>query len=567
MAKIRDPLVFSSHFKIDPSVLEAAGAVDPTLNVDLKLFIDPLLLGQSRVEPIRKNAPKRIHDYFEQILVLLTASKQENDLPARQTKRLLSFPEVSATCLGYGAASIRGSGMGAGVTSQILKTAKEIVDLGIQDPKLFLLLPLFEEKIGADLISDMVTHIILPDLVTFTLETLSGQPIPLFDFFIDNQKWTLPRNPCSSKEEPVLLVPMDVLAELPIATSRDDIDRVVAHNQRLRDQFNQHLGGIWHGQILSRKKKEEMRAFALSSKESFNTLLELVTNVPRKPYSLDKDPKRLILWREIHKTIAGEFPLAIERPSAVDAQAVSVIAKRIIDHFTILIERHGLWDLLWYAGKPCHENVVQMIFFAMADAYCKANDLGIIPEFNTRTGEIDFVASNGYTGRVLVEVKLSRNSKLTEGYEKQLEIYKTDEKEKHGFYVILDLGDIGIKDVQIIGMQKTLLEAGKLAPEICFIDAHKRESETNAFSPGSHVDGMMEAHSRSRRRLPKNSLRKLLTEILHTDSDLDAFTLDFFPDTKRLFSDGMNTEQKRNLLLEKEDPEAILAHLRERLEA
>ena len=78
---------------------------------------------------------------------------------------------------------------------------------------------------------------------------------------------------------------------------------------------------------------------------------------------------------------------------------------------------------------------------------------------------------------------------------------------------------------------------------------------------------MMEAHSRSRLRLPKNSLRKLLTEILHTDSDLDAFTLDFFPDTKRLFSDGMNTEQKRNLLLEREDPEAILAHLRERLEA
>lgn len=57
------------------------------------------------------------------------------------------------------------------------------------------------------------------------------------------------------------------------------------------------------------------------------------------------------------------------------------------------------------------------------------------------------------------------------------------------------------------------------------------------------------------------SLRRVLQQVLRTDSDLDAFCLDYFPQVKRLFSAGMDTEQKRSLLLEKEDSENIWKRL------
>lgn len=59
----------------------------------------------------------------------------------------------------------------------------------------------------------------------------------------------------------------------------------------------------------------------------------------------------------------------------------------------------------------------------------------------------------------------------------------------------------------------------------------------------------------------KMSLRKVLQSVLRTDSDLDAFCLDHFPKVKRMFSGGMDTEQKRSLLLEKEDPSHIWKQL------
>ena len=45
------------------------------------------------------------------------------------------------------------------------------------------------------------------------------------------------------------------------------------------------------------------------------------------------------------------------------------------------------------------------------------------------------------------------------------------------------------------------------------------------------------------------SLRKLLAELLRSDSDFDAFCLDAFPDIYRRFSRGMERVEKENLLL------------------
>ncbi len=59
------------------------------------------------------------------------------------------------------------------------------------------------------------------------------------------------------------------------------------------------------------------------------------------------------------------------------------------------------------------------------------------------------------------------------------------------------------------------------------------------------------------------ALRSLLDTILRTDSDLNAFCLDYFPVAYRQFSSGMDRSAKYTLLFEKTDASAILDALRD----
>lgn len=58
-------------------------------------------------------------------------------------------------------------------------------------------------------------------------------------------------------------------------------------------------------------------------------------------------------------------------------------------------------------------------------------------------------------------------------------------------------------------------------------------------------------------------LRKLIAKKLATDSDLDAFCIDYFPHIKRRFSNGMDRRQKESYLLEGTNPDELEARLHE----
>lgn len=64
-------------------------------------------------------------------------------------------------------------------------------------------------------------------------------------------------------------------------------------------------------------------------------------------------------------------------------------------------------------------------------------------------------------------------------------------------------------------------------------------------------------------RPTRRSLHELLLSVLRADSDLAAFTLDYFPDVYRRFSSGMDRVRRTSLLLETTDPRQIVAALRE----
>src|ERR1700722_12894764 len=146
MAKITRPIRFSTHFGIGTGTLQRLGAFDPLLNADTPLFINPLLLAKSQ-QPEMRSAHTAWLGYFRKIVKILAVSKRKDDVPWRNAAKMLRTPEFKGTCLGYGAGSIQGRGIGNGIATQIMGTAREIVDLGISDPEFFALLPLFEEGV------------------------------------------------------------------------------------------------------------------------------------------------------------------------------------------------------------------------------------------------------------------------------------------------------------------------------------------------------------------------------------------------------------------------------------
>lgn len=480
MGKIRRAVRFSTAFNVSSKDLVKLGAIDPFLNVDTGLFIDPILLEKSR-QPWLKAAHNRYLSHFSSVIRLLLSSKAVDDAPWRAATRLLTFHELPATCLGYGAASTHGSGFGKKLSQRVLQTAKEIVDTGVTDPELFAFLSLFEEDIGPDRISDMVTNVIVPDLAKFTKIICVKLGVPVRAFEIGNTTYNLPENP-KQPGKPVILMPRAILRVLPVASSWDDISTVVSYNQALRRRVNDQIARLW-GNLARRPKKDvrksDIRELILRDPNSFKFLLSAARSITDTPYDVATDPNVLFRWYDEARRVANGSPLPLERLSESDDRLewLTSIVQKIIDRFQDLIEKKGLNTILYDStGRPQNEKIAQKIFFAVADSYCEANQIDVSPEADTGIGSVDFKFSTGYTERVLVEIKLSRNPNILDGYTKQLEAYKASQLTDSAFYIILNVGGMGNKWKRLTAYRTQEEKTGEKTTEAIVIDAIKKPS-------------------------------------------------------------------------------------------
>ena len=132
----------------------------------------------------------------------------------------------------------------------------------------------------------------------------------------------------------------------------------------------------------------------------------------RDSYDLAADPAGELFWRKLATTLATEQPFELRPPATLDVDGVANVVEQIIGQFRFLIEDRRFSEELYANGKPRPEKAAQRLFFAVAYAYCKANNLDVTPEAETGNGPVDFKVSQGFRGRVLVEIKLSTNGKL-----------------------------------------------------------------------------------------------------------------------------------------------------------
>jgi hypothetical protein len=480
MAKVRNPARLSEVFGIAPDLLEKVGVLNVTLNVDTRLFIDPLLLDRSVHPEFSRGAYDAYNKNFETAIKLLVESKIVNDVYWRNARPLLSFPEIMGTCLGYGAGSVAGSGSGEKLTDRLMETGKAIVDLGVKDPDMFVAMALFENDFGADRISDMTANIIIDPLLQFNARVLKSLPIPVEQFHLVLKSGKsfdvqLPRNRYMKGRAPVILVPTDVLRDLPVAADWEEVAAAASHNAEIRSRVNEHVAELWRRKTL--KDKETLRDWALTDKDAFEALLQMLHEVTATAYDVPGDPRGVLFWRQILISLAEQHPFHIEKPQTLGIHKIIEVVEQIIKQFKFLIEERRLSRELFYRGETRPEKAAQMLFFAVAYSYCKSNNLDITPEADTNSGPVDFKVSSGFNARIMVEIKLSTNPKVVSGYTRQLQQYKTSEETLRGFYVVLDVGEFskkkrkGLRDAEIAAQGQN-----EPVSPIIVIDGHPRPS-------------------------------------------------------------------------------------------
>jgi len=280
-----------------------------------------------------------------------------------------------------------------------------------------------------------------------------------------------------------LLLPAGVLTQLPVARDFSDISRVCSHSYALRAYVNERLGPAWRDALRS-MDKTEVRRLLLEEPSLFREIIQKYRATQPEPYDFDADPALEFGWHEVGKAAAAGNPLSLSLPTAPVVSRAQVIAvvDAICRQFARLIEDCGVWEVLWdSSGRPRAERVAQRLFLTVADAYCRASNLDLSPEANAGAGPVDFKVSQGYTGRVLVELKRSGNSQLEHGYDRQLELYKKAEQTTDGYFVIIDFGDRNEGMIErIVRRAKRADRQGKPYSRVIVVDAREKASASVA---------------------------------------------------------------------------------------
>ena len=237
----------SDYFQLDEEqfdIMCSMGVFDAILNADSNFFINIIRLKESTI-PEFIDAYQHINQFFSDIATLLDAADTPTmkDKMFRTARSKFRFHEVNGINLGF-SKSRYGSGWGNELSDKFLSDAYQIVKKGSKQPELFHLASLFEEDVGPDRLSDMIATIIEPQIISYTLRVMkkigiSPKTRPSLVYLQNG----LVKNPY--KNAAILLLPEEILHQLPIAKGWDDINRVISENNIIRQEISAEVGAEW----------------------------------------------------------------------------------------------------------------------------------------------------------------------------------------------------------------------------------------------------------------------------------------------------------------------------------
>jgi hypothetical protein len=404
--------------------------------------------------------------------------EKHGDVFWKQANRMLEFPEVSGLSIGYSRRGTGGSGMGPELRAALLDTVTKIVHAGVDDPALFELVGIFQDNVGPDRISDMVAKIIIDDLIAFTQRVCSDLGITMesCEFSRTMLPEDLPKNPLDGK--PIILVPREVLNDLPVAEDYGDISVIAAQNEKLREELNALIGSSFRKATVA-DKKQALRNTFVSHPDVLRDVLKAYWEAKPDFYDFKADRAGEVIWYRASKDVAEKIPLKLKLSAKPTVDEVEAVVHQICEHFRHLVEDNQLARLLYDSnGNRKHESAAQLLFYGIAVAYCKANDLDLSPESDAGRGPVDFKVSSGFNGKVLVEIKLTSNNQLKHGFESQLPIYQKAEGAVRGIYLVIDNG--GYTKGRMDAFRECIKSAPVPAPSVLFVDGAIRPSASKA---------------------------------------------------------------------------------------
>lgn len=433
--KRRHYMLFSEKFNFK---FENEDFFDPILHKDTKLFIDPFLIFKSK-HPFFQNTYTDMMKFINTTFELVAKStRKKGNLNYNKALSMLRFHEVNEICLGY-SSDRTGSGPGPKWSETLAKNIAQCIDSNILKLKHIEEIGLFSEGIGPDSISDITANLIKKQLVVYTQHICHRYNIPMTEVTLNNaefdweylrwesKKVLLPINSFKERHTGILLIPKIFLREIPEINS-EDFHANLLINKDIRNDLN--------FEIDKNLNKKEITKLARENYEIVEEYLKTKELLQSTPYNLDKDPKFRYQWYHQSKIIAESHPINLQPPK--NDNSFFKIVYEISDTFKNFIENNSGYKLLWdengKQGKS--EEAVQLLFHGIVNNYCIANNIDLTREVNQGRGPVDFRFSTGYQKRILLEIKLIRNTKFWHGLEKQLPKYLEIDNCKEGIFLI-----------------------------------------------------------------------------------------------------------------------------------
>lgn len=455
---------YSDVFNINEKSLNKYDVFNGYSDKDALYYVVPSKLENINIIEF-KNSYNKYKSFFEDIISILDKSNGE-DILFRKVHKKYQLKEMGDIGLGYSENNKKGSGIGSGLALKLAKTSLELVEAGIKDPEIFQLVGLLESGIGADRISDITIAILIEDFLKYTDSASLKLKIPTKAFGYNKKIYQVPYY----NKNYIIFCPKSILTRLPVAFDREDIANVCSHNETLRAKTNKIIANSFT-KVSKKKFKNNLKKLIIQNPK---IVKDIIKSYKDKSiiYDFEKDPSGDFIWKSIANNTAKDFPLDIKEDDPVK------IVKIICRKYQSLIENNGLWKFFHNAdGTFKKEFFGQMLFFAISNSYCEANNIDLSPEVNSGGGAVDFKMSRGAKIKINVEMKLSTNTKLLDGYKKQLPTYNKAENTKNSFFVIILLDNRHTNKIEkVLEYKKQNQTVKNRSPEIFIINATYKKS-------------------------------------------------------------------------------------------
>lgn len=443
-------MFFSEKFNVSSEVIETYGAVDISLVCDVPLFVDPMLIFNSK-KPEYKTLHEEIIKYFHFLY-----KKAENGLAKKEIGAWFNFNEVPNNWLGYSLVGNKGLALGQKYAEFLYNNIAFAINTnGISSSGHIEKILLLYEGSGKDKISDLTVNLIKGYLCDYTekfakeyIDSKYLKKLPVEKAYFNyetesfvSKEYTLPYiyNE-KGKIEYVLLTPYDLLREDEPAINRKDFFdsydsvRMTIENEALRTYVNNYLSRAvreYEENQRRNKRRVSEKSIAKIEKKAFTELVQEypelydyyikykennadLNNVISKE-EVEEQLQRLIIAAKNLITIFGQDNYEIKENCTAREEA-----KNRIKYFKHIIEECDGYKNLYVNGKQiARENDLQRLFKFV----WYGTDYKVDAEVNNGRGYADFIVSKGQSNQNIIEFKLASNSSLSHVFT-QVEIYE-----------------------------------------------------------------------------------------------------------------------------------------------